>query len=51
MDDDRLVAALRAGDESQTRAQLDAAEHYGRRAGDSVPLECATRLRHQLKAP
>lgn len=37
--------ALLAGDEARALAELDAAERYGRRAGDSVPVEEARRLR------
>ena len=39
--------ALHAGDEAQTSAHLEAAERYGRRAGDRVPVEGARRLRSQ----
>jgi len=42
--------ALQAGDESHTRVQLEAAEHYGLRAGDSVPVESARRLKQQRHA-
>lgn len=38
--------ALQAGDEAQAGAHLDAAEQYGRHAGDRVLVEGARRLRH-----
>ena len=39
--------ALLAGDEARALAELDAAERYGRRAGDSVPVKEARRLMGQ----
>ncbi len=43
--------ALQAGDDAQATAQLEAAEKYGRRAGDSMSIEGARRLKQQRQAP
>jgi tetratricopeptide (TPR) repeat protein len=43
--------ALRDGQTHGARAELDAAEHFGRRAGDDVAVERARRLRRGQQAP
>lgn len=43
--------ALGDGQAHRARAELDAAEHFGRRAGDDVAVERARRLRREKRAP
>jgi tetratricopeptide (TPR) repeat protein len=43
--------ALLDGQPQLARAELDAAEHFGRRAGDDVAVERARRLRREKRAP